>query len=82
MGLKRSGPRTLTEAHGDVVKRRPGDSATAVQWQKFHQQNKRVYQAVADIDRGHHHELLYWVEYEQRKVEDLTEQIRQGKANA
>jgi hypothetical protein len=47
---------------------------------KFHQDNKRLYEVLADIDRAHHHEILYWVDYERRKVETLTEQIRKGQA--
>jgi hypothetical protein len=71
-------PQTLGQAHSDVLRRRPPLESTLVVQRKFHQDNKRLYEGLADIDRAHHHEILYWVEYERRKVETLTEQIRKG----
>ncbi|HEV7975501.1 AMED_5909 family protein [Amycolatopsis sp.] len=71
-------PQTLGQAHSDVLRRRPPLESTFVVQRKFHQDNKRLYESLADIDRAHHHEILYWVEYERRKVETLTEQIRKG----
>jgi len=71
-------PQTLGQAHSDALRRRPPAESTLVVQRKFHQDNKRLYESVADIDRAHHHEILYWVEYERRKVETLTEQIRKG----
>jgi len=71
-------PQTLGQAHSDVLRRRPPPESTFVVQRKFHQDNKRLYESLADIDRAHHHEILYWVEYERRKVETLTEQIRKG----
>ena len=73
-------PQTLGQAHSDVLRRRPSTDATLVVWRHFHQENKRLYETLSDIDRAHHHEILYWVEYERRKVEALTEQIRKGQA--
>jgi hypothetical protein len=72
------GPQTLFQAHDDVMKRRPSPNATLVVQRKFHQDNKRLYETVSDIDRAHHHEILYWVAYERQKVEELTELIRRG----
>jgi hypothetical protein len=71
-------PQTLGQAHSDVLRRRPPLDSTLVVQRKFHQDNKRLYESVADIDRGHHHEILYWVQYERHQVEALTEQIRKG----
>jgi hypothetical protein len=71
-------PRTLIQAHDDVMKRQPSPEATLVVQRKFHQDNKRLYETVSDIDRAHHHEILYWVAYERQKVEELTEMIRKG----
>ncbi|HEV7948818.1 MAG TPA: AMED_5909 family protein [Glaciihabitans sp.] len=75
-------PQTLGQAHSDVLKRRPPPESTLVVQRKFHQDNKRLYEGLADIDRAHHHEILYWVEYERRKVETLTELIRSGQTKA
>ena len=71
-------PQTLGQAHSDVLRRRPPLESTLVVQRHFHQENKRLYEGLADIDRAHHHEILYWVDYERRKVEALTEQIRKG----
>jgi len=73
-------PQTLIQAHDDVTKRRPSPNATLVVQRKFHQDNKRLYETVSDIDRAHHHEILYWVAYERQKIEELTELIRKGQA--
>lgn len=73
-------PQTMGQAHSDVLRRRPPLESTLVVQRKFHQDNRRLYEFVADIDRAHHHEILYWVDYERRKVETLTEQIRKGQA--
>jgi hypothetical protein len=75
-------PLTLGQAHSDVTRRRPDpDEPLSVQ-RAFHQDNKRVYEAVSETDRGHHHETLYWVEHERKIIENLTEQIRRGLADA
>jgi hypothetical protein len=71
-------PQTLFHAHDDVMKRRPSPNATLVVQRKFHQDNKRLYEMVSDIDRAHHHEILYWVAYERQKVEELIELIGKG----
>ena len=71
-------PQTLGQAHSDVSRRRPPAESTLVVQRKFHQDNKRLYESVADIDRGHHHEILYWVQYERNQIETLTELIRSG----
>lgn len=73
-------PQTLGQAHSEVLRRRPPQESTLVVQRKFHQDNKRLYESLVDVDRAHHHEILYWVDYERRKVEALTEQIRSGQA--
>jgi hypothetical protein len=75
-------PQTLGQAHSDVLRRRPPLESTLVVQRHFHQENKRLYESLSDIDRAHHHEILYWVEYERRKVETLTEQIRSGQTKS
>jgi hypothetical protein len=71
-------PQTLGQAHSDVLRRRPPRESTLVVQRAFHQDNKRLYESLVDIDRGHHHEILYWVQYERDQVEALTQQIRDG----
>jgi DNA-binding XRE family transcriptional regulator len=50
----------------------PGRDAPVSAWVAFRQANARMYRAVADLDRGHHHEALYWSDRERREVENLT----------
>ncbi|WP_158264222.1 AMED_5909 family protein [Amycolatopsis sp. CA-126428] len=65
-------PRTLKEAHDDSYARMPGRDAPVSAWVAFRRANARMYRAVADLDRGHHHEALYWSDRERREVETLT----------
>ncbi|MGH3626995.1 MAG: AMED_5909 family protein [Sciscionella sp.] len=63
-------PQTLAQAHEDVQRRRPAPQSDVAQWLEFHRHNAALYAQIADIDRGHHHEALYWVRYEQRNAEE------------
>ncbi|MEU4248684.1 AMED_5909 family protein [Amycolatopsis sp. NPDC026612] len=65
-------PRTLQEAHESSYARMPERDAPVSAWVAFRRANARMYQAVADLDRGHHHEALYWADRERREVETLT----------
>ena len=65
-------PRTLREAHDDSCARMPAQAAAVRVWVEFRRANARMYRAVADLDRGHHHEALYWFGRELREVERLT----------
>jgi hypothetical protein len=67
-------PQTLREAHTFVSRIRPAPGADTTAWRVFHQQSARVYEHVADVDRDHHHEAMYWFSYEQRKTLEITEQ--------
>ncbi|RSN10112.1 hypothetical protein DMC63_31420 [Streptomyces sp. WAC 05977] len=75
-------PQTLQEAHALVSARRPKREASLETWLKFHQANARAYQAASDVDRWHHHELKYWVGYEERKAEEVAAQIQKKKSQA
>lgn len=67
--MQQGEPRTLLEAHEVVMRRRPPDTAKPSDWVAFRLGNARVYEAVADVDRGHHHEALYWAGYEKRRAQ-------------
>ncbi len=41
-----------------------------------------MYQAVSDVDRAHHHELKYWVSYEERKAKEVAAKIQKEKSQA
>ncbi|MEQ0561723.1 AMED_5909 family protein [Amycolatopsis sp. NEAU-NG30] len=38
--------------------------------------------AVADVDRGHHHEALYWAGYEERKAGEISAELHAEEAPA
>ena len=69
-------PQTLRDAHAVAAARRPQAEAGMSEWLSFHQANARMYREVSDVDRGHHHELRYWVGYEERKAEEIAARIR------
>ncbi|MFI7119672.1 AMED_5909 family protein [Amycolatopsis sp. NPDC049868] len=75
-------PQTLRDAHALVSARRPKPGANLETWLKFHQANARMYRAVSDVDRWHHHELKYWVAYEECKAEEVAAQIQKEKSQA
>ncbi|HET9143639.1 AMED_5909 family protein [Actinophytocola sp.] len=67
--------RTLIEAHDALVQLSPGESAAASAWLTYHLRSAAVYDRIAEVDRGHHHEALYWAARERR----MAEAIRSGK---
>lgn len=72
-------PQTLKDAHTVASARRPKPGSNLSAWLNFHQANARMYYEVSDVDRGHHHELLYWAGYEQRKAKEVAAQIQKEK---
>lgn len=63
---------TLRDAHDLVARLRPGSAAPAGEWVAFRRRAAQIYRAVADIDRYHHHEAMYWVEHETEAAAELT----------
>jgi hypothetical protein len=35
-----------------------------------------MYEKVADVDRGHHHEALYWAGHERRRAGEVSAKIQ------
>ena len=68
-------PQTLTEAHEALSKVRPGRAASLDTWRAFRQLAARLYTEMADIDRYHHHEALYWASYERTQADEITRQM-------
>jgi hypothetical protein len=64
-------PKTLRDAHEVVMERRPPNGASPSVWLASRLGNARLYTAIADVDRGHHHEALYWAGYEERQAAEL-----------
>ncbi|RSM40698.1 hypothetical protein DMA12_26075 [Amycolatopsis balhimycina DSM 5908] len=68
--------KTLQEAHDVVLERRPPKNADPSDWLAFRLGNARLYKAIADVDRGHHHEALYWAGYEERKAGEVSAELQ------
>jgi hypothetical protein len=69
-------PRTLMQAHEALVRIRPKKDAPPAVWLAYYQKSAALYTELAEIDRGHHHECLYWAEREQEKAKQIAGQIR------
>jgi hypothetical protein len=69
-------PKTLRDAHEVVMERRPPRDANPSVWLAFRLGNARLYKAIADVDRGHHHEALYWAGYEERQAGEISADLQ------
>ncbi len=68
-------PRTLVEAHESLARIRPGRQAPLAEWLAYYQRSAAMYADVAEIDRGHHHESLYWADHERECLKGIKTQI-------
>lgn len=68
-------PQTLMQAHELLSRMRPSSSASADLWLKYYRRSAAVYAEVAEIDRGHHHEAMYWATRERDKANKLQAQV-------
>ena len=64
------------QAHEALVRIRPKRDAPQAAWLAYYQRSAALYAELAEIDRGHHHECLYWSEREQEKANEIAAQIR------
>ena len=71
----RDSPRTLTEVHEALALIRPARQAPLEQWLAYYQHSAAWYAEIAEIDRGHHHEALYWAEHERERAKEVKAQI-------
>ncbi|PRX48570.1 hypothetical protein B0I33_104387 [Prauserella shujinwangii] len=67
--------RTLMQAHEALSSIRPPDDAAPQVWRDYYRRSAATYARVAEIDRGHHHEALYWAGRESRKADEITAQL-------
>lgn len=72
---KKPHPLTLVQAHEELFRQRPDAHASPDQWLRFYQRSAEVYAEVAEIDRGHHHEALYWAGRERQRAQKIEEQL-------
>ncbi|MCG8917892.1 hypothetical protein L6E12_19100 [Actinokineospora sp. PR83] len=70
-------PRTLAEAHALLSPLCPDPSRPLAERLAFYRRSAQVYERIAEIDRAHHHEALYWVSRERAKAEEIEGRIRQ-----
>lgn len=68
-------PRTLVEAHEVLARIRPSRQAPRAQWLAYYQRSAALYAEVAEIDRGHHHEYLFWAGHERERATEIKAQI-------
>jgi hypothetical protein len=68
-------PRALTDAHNLLARIRPKSTASLEQWMAYYQRSSALYAEIAEIDRGHHHEALYWAERERESANEIKAQI-------
>jgi hypothetical protein len=55
------------QAYAALVRIRSSRDAPLEQWRTYYQCSARPYSEIAEIDRGHHHEALYWAEREKQE---------------
>ncbi|GAA1261913.1 AMED_5909 family protein [Saccharothrix xinjiangensis] len=63
---------TLKDAHEALGALMPAPDAALSRWQVFYLRSAQVYERVAEVDRGHHHEALYWANREREKGEEIA----------
>ena len=71
-------PRTLMQAHEELVRIRPDWGASLAVWLEYYQRSVALYEQIARIDPGHEGEALYWAERERRRVDRIATQLRKG----
>jgi len=66
-------PGTLMEVHEVLSKQRPAKDAPAGDWVAYYRRSAALYAEIAEVDRGHHHEALYWASRERRRAEEIAD---------
>ena len=69
-------PRTLMQAHEELVRIRPPEDASLAAWLRYYEHSVALYEQIAHLDPCHDGEALYWAGRERRRVEELTTRIR------
>ncbi|MFD9734198.1 AMED_5909 family protein [Umezawaea sp. NPDC059074] len=64
--------RTLREAHEALGKLQPAPSSAPAVLREYYLRSAVIYGQVAETDRGHHHEALYWSAREREKGERIS----------
>ncbi|MGW4208336.1 AMED_5909 family protein [Lentzea sp. NPDC004789] len=67
--------RTLMEAHDVVGKLMPAPNASPKVMRDFYRRSAAVYARIAEVDRAHHHEAIYWANREREKAEAIDREL-------
>jgi hypothetical protein len=67
--------RTLVEAHEALARIQPARQAPLADWLAYYQRSSALYAEIAEIDRGHHHESLFWADHERERAQEIKAQI-------
>ena len=66
---------TLVEAHDALARIRPDWQAPLAQWLAYYQRSAALYAEVAEVDRGHHHESLYWADQQRQRAQEIKARL-------
>ena len=74
--IETDGPRTLMQAHRELVRIRPSHDASLAAWLAYYQRSASTYEQITKIDPGHDGEALYWAQRERARAENIAAQMR------
>ena len=74
--IARGQPRTLMQAHQELVRIRPGRDASLAVWLAYYQRSVSMYEQIAETDPGHDGEALYWAQRERDRATNIATRIR------
>ncbi|PWK90323.1 hypothetical protein C8D88_101339 [Lentzea atacamensis] len=63
--------KTLSEAHDVLSKLLPNPKSKPEVLKDYYLRSAAIYARVAEIDRSHHHEAIYWANREREKGEAI-----------
>jgi hypothetical protein len=62
------------QAHEALSRLMPRPDASPTTWFTYYRRSAAVYERVAEIDRGHFHEAMFWATREREKAEVIGKQ--------
>ena len=74
--LEQGPPRTLMQAHRELVRIRPSRDASSAAWLAYYQRSVSVYEQIAETDPGHDGEARYWAQRERTRAHNIAARIR------
>jgi len=74
--MKPGPPRTLMQAHEELVRVRPCRKAALQVWLSYYQHSVAVYEQIATTDPGHDGEAIYWAHRERVHAMGIEARIR------